>query len=238
MHWLGKFYFVDCISRLSENHAMIFKDRTEAGEKLAQALKNQVLIDPIVLALPRGGVPVGKAVARVLNCTLDVIPLMKIPIPWSPEVNYGVVAMDGTIAVNSPLVKRLELSERELEVATFMVLQEAQRREQLYRQGKPFPRLERRTVILIDDGLASGYSMLAAVNVVKKRQPHTIIVSAPVTSNVAFRLLAEEKKISSIITLVKDAEPFFSLKAYYRKFGLLTDDDVLHDLASSSPSLP
>lgn len=217
---------------------MIFKDRTQAGEKLAQALKDLALSDPIVLALPRGGVPVGKAVAHVLNCVLDVIPLMKIPIPWNPEASYGVVAMDGTIALNSPLVNRLELSDRELAVATSMVLKEAQRQERLYRQGKLFPRLESRTVILIDDGLASGYSMLAAVNVVKKRQPRTIIIGAPVASDVAIRMLAADKEIASLVTLVNDAEPFFSLTAYYREYDTLTDDDVLRDLASSSRSLP
>jgi putative phosphoribosyl transferase len=215
---------------------MIFKDRSQAGEKLAKALKDLALIDPIVLALPRGGVPVGKAVASALDCTLDVIPLMKIPIPWSPEADYGVVAMDGTVALNSPLVNRLELSERELEVATRMVLQEAQRRDQLYRRGKPFPHLENRTVILIDDGLASGYSMLAAVNVVKKRRPHSIIVGAPIASDVAFRMLAADKEIAALVTLVKDAEPFFSLSSYFREFGSLTDDDVLRNLASFSPS--
>jgi putative phosphoribosyl transferase len=217
---------------------MIFKDRTQAGEKLAQALKDLALSDPIVLALPRGGVPVGKAVADVLNCALDVIPLMKIPIPWNPEASYGVVAMDGTIALNSPLVNRLELSDRELDVATSMVLKEAQRQEQLYRRGKLFPRLESRTVILIDDGLASGYSMLAAVNVVKKRQPRTIIVGAPVASDVAVRMLAADKEIASLVTLVNDAEPFFSLAAYYREYDSVTDDDVLRDLPPSSRPLP
>ena len=210
---------------------MKFKDRTEAGEKLAQALRNMALKDPIVLALPRGGVPVGKAVANVLNCTLDVIPLMKIPIPWNPEASYGVVAMDGTIALNSPLVNRLELSDRELEVATFKVLKEAQRQEQLFRQGKLFPLLESRTVILIDDALASGYSMLAAVNVAKKRQPRTIVVGAPVASDVAVRMLAADKAIASVVTLVNDAEQFFSLSAYYREYDSLTDDDVLRNLA-------
>ncbi len=209
---------------------MIFRDRIQAGEKLALALKERDLIDPIVLALPRGGVPVGKAVAHMLGCPLDVIPLMKIPVPWSPEANYGVVAMDGTIALNSPLVNRLELSERELEVATFMMLQEAQRRERLYRQGKHFPQLENRTVILVDDGLASGYSMVAAVSVVKKRRPHSIIVGAPVASDVAFRMLAGDRGITSLVTLVHDAEPFFSLSAYYREFDSLSDDDVLRDL--------
>jgi putative phosphoribosyl transferase len=214
---------------------MIFKDRTQAGEKLAHALKDLALGDPIVLALPRGGVPVGKAVARVLDCRLDVIPLVKIPIPWSPEASYGVVAMDGTIALNSPLISRLELSERELEMATSMMLQEARKREQLYRRGRPFPDLENKTVIVVDDGLASGYSMLAAVNVVKKRGPRSIIVGAPVTSDIAFRILDEDKEIAAIVTLVHDSEQYFSLSAYFRDYVSLTDDDVLRDLASSSP---
>ena len=226
--------FINSVSEFDvyhEKHAMIFRDRTEAGEKLAQALNKLTLIDPIVLALPRGGIPVGRAVAQALKCTLDVISLMKIPIPWSPEADYGVVAMDGTIALNALLIDRLELSDRELEVATFVVLQEAQRRERLYRRGKPFPRLENRTVILIDDGLASGYSMVAALNVVKKRQPHIIIVAAPVASDVAFRMLSADREIASIVTLVNDSEPFFSLSSYYRDFGSITDDDVLRDLA-------
>jgi predicted phosphoribosyltransferase len=209
---------------------MIFKDRTQAGEKLAQALKDQAHSDAIVLALPRGGVPVGRAVANALACPLDVIPLMKIPIPWSPEANYGVVAMDGTLAMNLPLIHRLELSERELQIATSLMQQEAQRREHLYRRGKRFPELENRTVVLIDDGLASGYSMLAAVSFVKKRKPHAIIIAAPIASDMAFRMLAADKGIAAIVTLMHDAEPFFSLSSYYKEFDTLTDDDVLRDL--------
>lgn len=210
---------------------MIFQNRTQAGLKLAQELKNLGLIDPLVLALPRGGVPVGSAVANVLACTLDVIPLMKIPIPWSPEASYGVVAMDGTLALNMPLVHRLELSERELEIATSLVQQEAQSRERLYRQGRPFPGLENRSVILVDDGLASGYSMLAAVNFAKKRRPRAVLVAAPIASDIAIRMLAADKNITSIVTLVNNAEPFFSLASYYKEFKTLTDGDVLHELA-------
>ncbi len=210
---------------------MIFQDRTQAGRKLAQELKSLGLIDPLVLALPRGGVPVGRAVSHVLACALDVIPLMKIPIPWSPEASYGVVAMDGTLALNMPLVHRLELSERELEIATSLVRHEAERREQLYRQGKPYPELENRSVILVDDWLASGYSMLAAVNFVKKRRPRAVIVAAPIASDSAIRMLAAGRDVASIVTLVNDAEPFFSLAAYYKDFKTLTDGDVLRELA-------
>lgn len=210
---------------------MIFQNRRQAGEKLAQELKNLALPASIVLALPRGGVPVGSVVAKVLACPFDVIPLMKIPIPWSPEASYGVVAMDGTMALNKPLVNRLELSDRELEMAADRVLQEAKRREQLYRGGRPFPDLSGRTVILIDDGLASGYSMLAAAGFAKKRRPRSIVIAAPVASVTAVCRLANEKGIERIITLVQDEEQLFSLASHYRDFTTLTDDDVLRELA-------
>jgi len=210
---------------------MIFQDRRQAGEKLAQELQTLALEDPLVLALPRGGVPVGSAVAKALSCAFDVIPLMKIPIPWSPEASYGVVVMDGTTVLNTPLVNRLELSERELEMAAAGVLREAKRREQSYRGGRPFPELTGRTVILVDDGLASGYSMLAAVIFAQKRQPRSIIVAAPIASDMAYRMLAAEKGIDRIITLARDVEPVFSLSSYYKEFKTLTDDDVIRELS-------
>lgn len=195
-------------------------------------MKALALPDPIVLALPRGGVAVASAVAKALVCPIDVIPLMKIPIPWSPEASYGVVVMDGTMVLNKPLVNRLELSERELEMAAAMVLQEAKRREQIYRRGKPFPELACKTVVLVDDGLASGYSMLAAVNFAKKRQPCSVIVASPVASDMACRMLAAEKGIERLVVLAVDAEPLLSLSSHYKEFKTLTDEDVLSFLSA------
>lgn len=210
---------------------MLFPNRSQAGEKLALEVVKLAPIDPLVLALPRGGVPVGSAVARVMNCPCDVIALMKIVIPWNPEASYGVVAMDGTVVMNKPLVNRLELSESELEISTRAVLQEAKRREEMYRQGKPFPDLENSAVILADDGLASGYSMLAAVSFAKKRRPRSIIVASPVTSDSAYRMLAADKEIDHIVTLVRDTEQLFPLADYYKDFPDLTDDDVVLELS-------
>ncbi len=212
---------------------MIFQDRREAGDKLAQRLRTLALRNPFVLALPRGGVAVGSPVAGILACPLDVIPLMKIPIPWSPEASYGVVTMDGTTALNRPLINRLELSDRELEMAAALVLQEARRREALYRHGRSFPDLSGKSVVLIDDGLASGYSMLAAVNFTKKRQPRSIVVASPISSDMAHRLLAAEKGIDRIVVLAIDAEPLFSLSSHYRVFPPVTDEDVLRLLSSA-----
>lgn len=210
---------------------MIFLDRKQAGEKLAGELRPLGLKNAFVLAIPRDGVAVGSAVAKGLGCPFDIIPLMKIPIPWNPEASYGVVAMDGTIVWNRPLMNRLELSERELELAATVFIEEAKKSEQLYRRGHPFPELENKTVILVDDGLASGYSMLAAVNFTKKRCPHSIIIATPVCSDMAFRMLAAEQGVDKIIALVQDPEQFFSLESYYREYKFLTDDDVIRELS-------
>lgn len=212
---------------------MIFQNRTQAGEMLARELKSPPLVDPIVLAVPRGGVPVGAAIAKALGCPFDIIPLMKIPIPWSPEASYGVVTMDGTMALNMPLINRLELSERELEMAVHMVLEEAERQGQRYRQGRPFPALESKTVVITDDGLASGYSMLAAVVFVKKRNPSSLIVSSPVASDTALRLLKAEQGIDRFVILDADAEQTFLLPSYYKEFKTITDDDVMRELAGA-----
>jgi len=206
---------------------MMFQDRIQAGARLAQELIPLALDSPIVLALPRGGVPVGQAVAKALACAFDVIPFMKIPIPWSPEASYGVVAVDGTLVLNRPLVNRLELSERELEMASDKMRKEAERRDRLYRRGLPFPSLAGRTAVLVDDGLASGYSMLAAIHFALKRMPRSLVVASPVASDPALRLLAAEKGIDRVVTLARDVEPVFSLGDYYREFNSLGDDDVL-----------
>jgi putative phosphoribosyl transferase len=211
---------------------MIFVDRRQAGEKLARGLKALGLKNVLVLAIPRDGVAIGCAVAKGLGCPFDVIPLMKIPIPWNPEASYGVVAMDGTIVWNRPLMNRLELSERELELAAAIFIEQAKKSEQLYRRGLPFPELKNRTVILVDDGIASGYSMLAALNFAKRRRPRSIIIATPVTSDTANRMLASEKGVDKIVALVQDPEQFFSLESYYREYKFLTDDDVIRELSN------
>lgn len=212
---------------------MAFKNRAQAGEKLAQELLSLELRDPVVLALPRGGVPVGASVANALSCPLDVIPLIKVPIPWSPEASYGAVAIDGTLALNLPLIHRLELSMPEIEMASRNILQEVQRRESLYRKGRPSPSLDQKSVVIVDDGLGSGYSMLAAVDFVKKRNPRMIVAASPVASDMAFRMLAGLPRVNLLIVLVRDFEQVFSLNSYYKDFTPLTDDEVVRYLNPS-----
>jgi len=213
---------------------MMFQSRAHAGEKLAEKLMSLGLRDPFVLAVPKGGVPVGSAVAKALACPFDVIPLIRIPIPWSPEASFGAVAMDGAMALNMPLIHRMELSKREIEMSAQMVMREVKLREQLYRNGRSFPSLEQKSVIIVDDGLGSGYSMLAAADVAKKKNPRMIVAASPVASDTAFRMLAAKPHINLLLALVRDPEQVFSLSSYYKEFRPVTDDDVVRCLSSAT----
>ena len=208
-----------------------FHNRMEGGEKLAREILVRRPAHPVVLAIPRGGAPVGQALARALACPFDIIPLIKIPVPWAPEASYGAVASDGTRAINEPLLHRFELSEKELDVAIQAVLPIVKKREELYRQDRPFPSLKGKTVIITDDGLASGHTMLAAVRFVKNKGPASIVVAVPVASEQGYALLSSEPGINEIVVLVKDREQVFSLPAFYKDFDTISDDDVVQHLA-------
>ncbi len=210
---------------------MIFQNRAHAGEQLGKELLSLELRRPLVLAIPRGGVPVATSVASLLACALDVIPLIKIPIPWMPEASYGALAVDGTVALNMPLIHRLELSEREIEMRSQTLVDDVQQRARMYRDDRPFPLLEGRSVVIVDDGLGSGYSMLAAVDFVKKKDPFMIVVASPVASDPAFRMLAQKPQANLTIVLVRDAEQLFSLAAFYRDFTPVSDEDVVRSLS-------
>lgn len=202
------------------------------GEKLAREILARRPARPVVLAIPRGGAPVGRALARALACPFDIIPLIKIPIPWAPEASYGAVASDGTRAINEPLLHRFELSEKELDMAIQAVLPIVKKREETYRQDRPVPSLNGKTVIITDDGLASGYTMLAAVRFVRKHKPLAVFVAVPVASEQGYTLLASEPGIDGIVVLVKDREQVFSLPSFYKDFDTVSDDDVVQHLST------
>jgi len=140
----------------------LFRDRLDAGRKLAERLIGLAGEDSIVLAVPRGGVPIGSAIAQRLACPLDLIIPRKLPIPANPEAGFGAVMGDGTIVLNEPLVRGLKLTKGEIDAIVAEVSAEVRRREQEYRGRTPPPLLSGKQVILVDDGLASGYTMIAA----------------------------------------------------------------------------
>ena len=148
----------------------LFHDRIQAGQALARKLRSVVLDpSPLVLALPRGGVPVGYAIAQALHADLDIFLVRKIGVPGQEELAMGAIASGGTRVLNQPLIGQLGISSAVIERVTAREQQEIERRERLYRGDRPALPIQGRTVILVDDGLATGASMLAAVRAVPAR---------------------------------------------------------------------
>lgn len=202
---------------------MIFRDRHDAGRKLAERL----LIyrhNAIVLAIPRGGVPVGYQVAKRLEVPLDLIIPRKLPIPSDPEAGFGAVAPDGTVVLNERMVANLGLSVKDIEVIVKHVLVEVRRRVREYRGGRPLPDLKGKNVLVVDDGLASGYTMIAALRAIKKEHPRRIVVAVPCSPGTSVERL--EKEADEVVCLA--VQPFgpFAVASYYEHFPDLSDDEV------------
>lgn len=200
-----------------------FRDRTEAGRQLALELTRR---DPgtnsIVLALPRGGVPIGLPVAEALGVPLDIIIVRKLGVPWQPELAMGALA--GTTRIlDHTLIDQFRISDSDIETVVARETKELKRRDELYRGSRPAPALTGRTVILVDDGLATGSTMLAAVRHVRAAHPQKVIVAVPVASAQAcgrFRKEADE------CVCLATPEPFFAVGEWYTDFRQITDSEV------------
>jgi len=200
-----------------------FQDRSQAGRLLAAELASRHLgPKTIVLALPRGGVEVGAAVAEALKVPLDVIVVRKLGVPWQPELAMGALAGD-TCILDHPLIAGLEISRQQIDAVIAREAREMERRETLYRGGLPPPSLGGRTVVLVDDGLATGSTMLAAVRHVRAMQPQKLIVAVPVGSPQACSHLGKEADECICLAL---PEPFVAVGAWYRDFRQVTDAEV------------
>jgi predicted phosphoribosyltransferase len=207
-----------------------FHDRVDAGRRLAAELRNyEDRPDVIVLALPRGGVPVGFEVTSALHAPFDVFVVRKLGLPWHEELAMGAIAASnsGTVRVlDEDLVRHSRVTEAEVERVTVNERAELERREQLYRGDRPFPQLKGKTVILVDDGLATGSTMRAAVAAIRQEKPGRIVVAVPVAAQEtcnAFRDIADE------IICAETPEPFTAVGQWYANFSPTTDDEV-HDL--------
>jgi len=203
-----------------------FRDRSEAGRFLGARLAASHLgNEPLVLALARGGVPVGAEVAEALHASLDVIVLRKLGVPWQPELAMGAIAR-GTRVLDRALIAALGISAAEVEEIAAREIQELERREQEYRRGRPEPKLAGRTVILVDDGLATGSSMIAAARHARAAQAGKLIVAVPIGSVEACERLASEAD-QCVCLAVQD--PFHAVGEWYRDFRQVTDAEV-HEL--------
>lgn len=208
---------------------LVFKDRLHAGELLASKLQGHIRRENVqLLAIPAGGVPVGFAVATRLRAPLDVVIVRKIQIPWTPEAGFGAIAWDGTVVLNEVLVTELGLSTELVRWCISRTQETIHRRLEKFRGNKPLPELKNKTVALIDDGLASGFTMLTAVKSVKKRKPKKLIVAVPTASQSAIQLVASN--IDKLICLNVRGGPIFAVADAYQKWYDLSDEEVMEFL--------
>ena len=202
-----------------------FRDREDAGRKLAEKLEPYRGVNPFVLAIPHGGIPVAVEVAKGLGACLDVIVVRKIPIPSNTEAGYGAVADDGTILLNEPLVKQLELTSQQIQHHARRIKDEIDKRITIYRGNKSLPSLEQKTVFIIDDGLASGFTMLAAIESARRRKAGKVIVSVPVASSSAYHLVGE--KADELISLIVAETPYFAVASFYHHWNDLSEKEAI-----------
>ena len=202
----------------------VFQDRLEAGRVLGKLVASlPALQDAVVLGLVRGGVPVASEVARACRLPLDILVVRKLGVPGQEELAMGAIASGGGVVLNEDILRALHISEQKLEQVFDRERQEMERREVLYRQGRPAAVLEGRTVILVDDGLATGASMRAAIRAVGSRALR-VIVAVPVGAESTCEALAEDvdKVVCALTPATMDAVSLF-----YREFGPTTDEEVV-----------
>jgi len=204
----------------------IFKDRFHAGKLLAEKLRNHADRENMVLlAVPAGGVPVGYVIARELGVSMDVIIVRKVQIPWNTEAGFGALTWDGEIVLNEILIKHLGLTERMIEEAILKTRRILQERIRRFRGEKPMPDLKGKVVVLVDDGLASGFTMLAAARSIKKKEPRRVVVAVPTASAGAIGLLSSE--VDEIVCLNIRSGPIFAVADAYQNWYDLTDEEVI-----------
>jgi putative phosphoribosyl transferase len=213
----------------------LFVDRADAGRQLAGQLRHLAgRQNLIILGLPRGGVPVAFQVARALGGQLDVFVVRKLGVPGHEELAMGAVASGGVRVINAETVSGLGISPHSIEQVTTTERRELERRERAFRGDRPFPDLKNATVILVDDGVATGSTMLAAVRALRQQHPAFLVAAAPVMSESAQTALASE--VDDCVS-VATPEPFLGVGAWYDDFEQTSDAEVLGllDRARSAP---
>ena len=209
----------------------IFTDRREAGRQLAALLmRGPPTAEPIVLALPRGGVPVAYEVARALDAELDVLVVRKIGTPGNPELAAGAIASGGVTVFNPGVLEILGLEEADLDAVRERELAELARRDEVYRGTRAAPDVRGRAAGLVDDGVATGATMDAAVRAVREMRPAAVIVAVPTA---AVDAVARLRRLADQIVCVETPEPYMGVGAWYASFPQLTDEEVVELLAQA-----
>jgi putative phosphoribosyl transferase len=203
---------------------MIFRDRTDAGRQLASRLMAYAgRPDVLVLALPRGGVPVAFEVAQALHAPLDIFLVAKLGVPGREELAMGAIASGGIRVLNDEVVNALNISEQVIDAVAVVEQRELERREHLYRDDRPTPDVRGRTVILVDDGLATGSTMRAAVAALCQQHPARLVVAVPVGARETCTELQTE---ADEVVCARTPEPFHAVGLWYDDFTQTSDDEV------------
>jgi putative phosphoribosyl transferase len=217
---------------VDQNDRVRFRDRAEAGRALAHALSRYAgRDDVVVLALPRGGVPVGYEVAKELGAPLDVFLVRKLGVPGHEELAMGAIASGGVLVLDESVVRWLDINEGQIQKTLARELDELRRREAAYREGRPLPDLKGKTVILVDDGLATGASMKAAARAVRRHEPARIVIAVPVASRATCDRFREE--VDEVLCAITP-EPFYAVGNWYEDFSQTSDHEVRELLALSA----
>lgn len=213
----------------------LFADRRDAGRALARKLEHLCGTDPLVLALPRGGVPVAYEVAHALRAPLDIFLVRKLGVPGHEELAMGAIASGGVQVLNEDVVEMLAIPRSAIEAMAARETQELQRREALYRDGREPPHVKGKTVILVDDGLATGATLRAAIQGLRRLGPRRIVVAAPVGSAQSCAALAHAA--DEVICAEQPAD-FRGVGQWYVDFNQTSDDEVreLLNAASAEPA--
>lgn len=209
---------------------MIFQDRHEAGEQLAKALVEYAGTDCVVLAIPRGGVIVGEVVARALGVPLDVVVPRKIGAPGNPELGIGAVA-PGVRVIDPRMVDLLGVTQGYLDRAIDVEEREIERRQHVYREGRPAVAVRDRVAIVVDDGVATGGTAVAALRWARAQGAVRVVLAVPVAPGAVLDRLREE--CDELVVLATPA-PFFAVGEWYREFDQTGDDEVIESLARAA----
>ena len=210
----------------------LFDDRRDAGRQLAGLLQHLQHQEPMVLALPRGGVPVAFEIARLLGAPLEVLVVRKLGAPGQPELGLGAVAEGGARFVDPALVSASVGLPDELAEIEERESAEVVRRALLYRGGRPLPAIEGRTVILVDDGVATGGTARAALRALEQLRPRRVVLAVPVMAAAAAR---ELRRLVDELVYLRAPEEFWAVGRWYRRFAQTTDDEVVALLRASHP---
>lgn len=207
---------------------VLFKDRIEGGRKLARELIKMHLENPVVLAIPSGGIPVGLEIAKALSCPFDLVIVRKIQYPWTTEAGFGAVASDGTLFLG-PAARKL--SQEVIKDQTRKAIEQVRHREKEFLKGRKRVDIRGKTAILVDDGLASGSTMFTATKSVRKRKPAQIVVAVPTASSGAIKLL--EKEADQVVALYRHPRDLpFAVASSYEEWHDLNDKEVIDYLRS------